>query len=143
MEQSLINAYSMAHLHRLCFSKPWSVTDFGHFLQSEHHLVKFQASDIGMEALIILQIIDNEAEIITFCTAPSLRRQGIGLGLLQRALDDLKVRCVSKVFLEVDFMNEAALRLYQTLGFAVVGIRKDYYDTDNGAHDANVLSLMI
>jgi len=40
------------------------------------------------------------------------------------------------VFLEVSELNEAAIGLYQSEGFRVMGRRRHYYSTPNGPADA-------
>ena len=45
------------------------------------------------------------------------------------------------LFLEVRPSNAVAARLYDSLGFSEVGIRKDYYPARIGNEDARVLVL--
>jgi len=146
IDTSLV-AKDLARLHGLCFSKPWSEPDLAHYLQSPQHWVGFDIVIDCAISLIILQVLDIEAEIISFGTDPGYRRQGLGRNLLQRTLGQLSDRGVVKVYLEVDQSNEAALGLYRSFGFVVVGVRKAYYEGghnfDHASHDAYTLSLMI
>jgi [ribosomal protein S18]-alanine N-acetyltransferase len=50
--------------------------------------------------------------------------EGIGRGLLDRLLD---IASGGVVFLEVRTDNDAAIGLYESVGFAAVGVRKRYY----------------
>jgi len=45
------------------------------------------------------------------------------------------------VFLEVRPSNPHAIALYQSVGFAQVGLRKGYYQAEGGREDALVLKL--
>jgi ribosomal-protein-alanine N-acetyltransferase len=44
-------------------------------------------------------------------------------------------------FLEVRPSNTAAIRLYQTMGFEPIGVRRGYYQAVGGREDATVLRL--
>jgi ribosomal-protein-alanine N-acetyltransferase len=46
---------------------------------------------------------------------------------------------VVDVFLEVRPSNTAAIRLYQSLGFTQIGMRRGYYQAEGGREDAVVL----
>lgn len=65
-----------------------------------------------------------EREILNLAVDPGLRRQGIGLRLLEAELE----RSEGSWFLEVRESNTAAMRLYEVAGFQVVGQRENYYN---------------
>lgn len=75
---------------------------------------------------ILCQALPGECEILTFCIAPALRRQGIGAALLRFVLKDAQA-AAGKIFLEVAADNAAARKLYEKLGFTVTGTRVNYY----------------
>jgi uncharacterized protein len=63
------------------------------------------------------------------------RGQRIGQKLLQAMLAALAERGVSRVYLEVEKANDAALRLYSGHGFRPIGTLPDYYGPDRpGVH---------
>ncbi len=64
-----------------------------------------------------------EWEILNLAVAPAHRRQGVGLRLLESALDRKQVTW----FLEVRESNREAVELYASAGFEVVAARKNYY----------------
>ena len=67
-----------------------------------------------------------EAEIHTIGVDPAHQGRGIGRALLRgllAAADTLH----ATVFLEVRTDNDAARTLYETEGFVVVGLRRNYY----------------
>ncbi len=72
--------------------------------------------------LVTRQVAAAETEILNMAVAPAFRRRGIGKRLLQPALH-------GDVFLEVRASNIPAQRLYQSLGFLVVGQRLAYYSS--------------
>ena len=67
-----------------------------------------------------------DAEIHNLAVAPDHQGRGIGRALL-RALLAAADAVHARVFLEVRTDNAAALGLYASEGFAVVGLRRRYY----------------
>jgi ribosomal-protein-alanine acetyltransferase len=64
-----------------------------------------------------------EREVLNLAVDPEYRRRGIGLRLLEAELE----RGQGSWFLEVRESNEAAIRLYESAGFAASGRREKYY----------------
>jgi ribosomal-protein-alanine N-acetyltransferase len=58
---------------------------------------------------------------------------------LQAVIDEARDHRSSRITLEVRKSNEAAQRLYQSLGFAARGVRKGYYSDDG--EDALAMAL--
>ncbi len=67
-----------------------------------------------------------EAEVHTIGVDPAHQGRGVGRALL-RALLEVADAAHATVFLEVRTDNEAAHALYASEGFAVVGLRRRYY----------------
>ncbi|MDR2431257.1 MAG: ribosomal protein S18-alanine N-acetyltransferase [Candidatus Margulisbacteria bacterium] len=78
----------------------------------------------------------DELQIIDVRVEPKHRRQG----LAEKALRELLAenRKLNNAYLEVRAANTAALKLYKKLGFAQIGIRKNYYR--DPAEDAVLMS---
>lgn len=72
------------------------------------------------------QVVD-EATINYFWVAPACRRQGLGRQLLAAALKEMTHDAIKAVYLEVRASNQAALGLYDQLGFLPIGRRPQYY----------------
>lgn len=76
-----------------------------------------------------------EFEVHTLGVDPSFQRRGIGRGLMERLLayadgaarPEAHKPAAGPVFLEVRADNEPAKRLYQSLGFEFLALRKGYY----------------
>lgn len=81
--------------------------------------------------------IGETAQILTVGVLPTARRQGIGEQLVQALLAEAVRRRADEVLLEVRTDNAAARRLYDKLGFTVIGTRRGYYD--HGRMDAVVM----
>ena len=74
-----------------------------------------------------------EHEILNLAVDPAERRQGLARALLRDAL----ARAKGAWFLEVRASNEAAVRLYDSLGVQRAGLRPHYYQ--NSPEDAIVM----
>ncbi|MCX7603629.1 MAG: GNAT family N-acetyltransferase [Bryobacteraceae bacterium] len=61
-----------------------------------------------------------EAELLNLAVRPEARRRGVGRALLT-------LLSARKVWLEVRSSNEAAIRFYESQGFRVYGLRRNYY----------------
>ena len=67
-----------------------------------------------------------ECEIHTIAVGPAHRGSGLGRALL-RALLDVADDKAAETFLEVRTDNDAAISLYESVGFERLGLRKGYY----------------
>ena len=82
----------------------------------------------------------DEAEIGNIAVLEEYRGQGVGSALLARLQEELSVRGISRIFLEVEDSNTNAINLYKRFGFAQYNLRKDYYGK---GHDAILMSKNI
>lgn len=78
-----------------------------------------------------------DAEITNIVTKKSERKRGIGTLLLGKLIEMAKEAGKDNISLEVNEKNIAAGILYESAGFEVVGIRKNYY---NGKDNAIIMT---
>jgi ribosomal-protein-alanine N-acetyltransferase len=91
---------------------------------------------------IAVSVVADEAEILQLWISQQFQRQGYGKWLLKDMLQKLKLNHgVSRVFLEVREGNLPAIKLYEAVGFVMVGRRKNYYTVDRWQYDALVMLL--
>lgn len=82
----------------------------------------FIAERAGVVAgFLVTRDIAGEVEVLNLATAPEARRQGVATALLGSIDSD-------DIFLEVRESNVVARKLYEKLGFVLVGTRPEYYD---------------
>lgn len=74
-------------------------------------------------------IVFDELHVNSFAVVPERRRQGLATHLLREVFRDARAAGATAATLEVRASNVAARRLYERLGFAVEGVRLDYYQT--------------
>ncbi len=111
--------------------EPWSHESFLEELIRPHSflLVARLAAKSGemVVGFLCFWLVADEIQILNIAVHPAYRRQGVGHALLCHCLNyGAQRRCLSAV-LEVRSSNLVAQHLYTSLGFRVVGQRKDYY----------------
>ena len=134
-------AEHLAQLHDLCFAPlpetPWSARAFRTILGMPTTFALVARHDEKeASALLVCRLLDNEAEILTLCVAPAMRRSGVAHGLLDAFFRHLGAQ--NRVVLEVAVDNAAAIALYESVGFVPVGLRPDYYAGKDRKVDALV-----
>lgn len=89
---------------------------------------------------IVWRTILDESELLLIGTAKNAQRKGFARALLKDALAEAEGRGIVAMHLEVRAGNDPAAKLYETLGFAIVGLRKGYYFYDGRREDALLMT---
>jgi [ribosomal protein S18]-alanine N-acetyltransferase len=121
------SAVLLAELHGECFNAGWSEKDFMTLFDGPAmtaHVIVHAQEPAGF---VLSRRAADEAEIITICVRPPLRRKGFGRLLLQHLERGLRAAGTRSLFLEVGAENAAARALYRRLGFHDAGTRPRYY----------------
>jgi ribosomal-protein-alanine N-acetyltransferase len=84
-----------------------------------------------------------EAHILNLCVGETFRCRGLGRALMLALIERAAAAGVREAFLEVRPSNTGAIRLYLSMGFVQLGIRRGYYQAAVGREDAAVLRLTI
>ena len=123
---------SCAELERKLFADddPWREAAFAAELAAGHYYVAAKTDDGTLVGYAGMAMVGRppqaEAEVHTIGVDPRCQRTGIGR-LLLRALLARADAALATIYLEVRIDNAAAIALYASEGFAVVGIRRRYY----------------
>jgi ribosomal-protein-alanine N-acetyltransferase len=133
---------AMADAHLEAFAaKAWRGGEFEDLLEGEG-IYGFLADEGDPLGVILCRIAAGEVEILTVGVRPAARRRGVARALMLAGLDVARDAGVAEAFLEVAVDNDAAIALYELLGFARAGLRKAYYDRGpEGFTDALVMRL--
>ena len=115
-------------LETLCFCEPWSEKSLEMLLSQG--AVGFVVEDNGAVAAYggMLTVLD-EGQITNVAVDPSCRRKGFGREIVRALIDYAQENGIVSISLEVRESNEAAIALYESLGFCRCGLRKNFYRT--------------
>ena len=128
----------VAELERLCFSVPWSRNMLAEELENALSAMLVALDDQGHVAGYAgLQVILDEGYITNVAVRPDCRRRGVAGQILQVFLDFAQAQGLAFLTLEVRDSNAPAAALYASLGFAQIGLRKNYYQ--HPKEDARIL----
>jgi [ribosomal protein S18]-alanine N-acetyltransferase len=78
-------------------------------------------------AYAFLNIAVGEAQLLNICVDPLHQGQGLGRMLMQHLMALARDELCTIFLLEVRRSNTTARRLYESLGFSTLGVRKGYY----------------
>ena len=111
------------------FTNPWSRETLEWELRNSDvtHIYVLRLDDGTIVAFCVCWIIFNELHINTVAVAPAARRRGLATVLLKHVMAEAAARAVTRATLEVRASNNAALKLYEALGFRVTARRSGYY----------------
>jgi ribosomal-protein-alanine N-acetyltransferase len=116
-------------LEAASFTNPWTRDMLTRELQqpTAARVYVLRLPDVGVAAFCSCWVIADELHVNTIAVDATRRRQGLGRTLMQHILAEVAREGVRRATLEVRRSNTTALRLYESLGFAVAGVRKRYY----------------
>jgi len=129
-------------VERASYQFPWSEGIFRDCLRVGYVCRVVTVNDIII-GYGVMSVGAGEAHILNLCINAHFRCRGIGRRMLEYLVDRARAAGMSEAFLEVRPSNTAAIRLYQSMGFEQVGIRRGYYQAVGGREDASVLKLVL
>lgn len=125
---------ALCALERAVFPTFWSEKALRELLNDPKYLILLHRDESGAPiAYLIGWMVGDEAELARIGVLPEFRGRGVARKLLDQALEIWRSRGASHVWLEVRETNAAALGLYQSRGFELVGKRADYYQDGEAA----------
>ena len=117
---------ALVELEEILFpgDSPWSKKMFASELEAGAIYVVHRDPAGAIDGYAGLAVIGDEAEVHTIGVRPARQGAGIGRALLRHLLSVAGER---RVLLEVRTDNAAAIGLYESEGFTMLGIRRRYY----------------
>jgi [ribosomal protein S18]-alanine N-acetyltransferase len=132
----------VAAIEKSAYQFPWSEGIFRDCLRVGYVCrVLDVAGDMGGYG--IMSMGAGEAHILNVCVREEYRCRGFARKALLYLLERARLAGMHEAFLEVRPSNVAAARLYHSLGFEQVGVRRGYYQATAGREDAAVLRRLL
>lgn len=137
---SMVDIPAVAVVERASYLFPWSEGVFRDCVRVGYLCRVVESAD-EIVGYGIMSFGAGEAHILNVCIRNDERGTGLGRRLMSFLLDRAREEYMQEVFLEVRPSNAVAIRLYETIGFVRIGVRKSYYQATGGREDALVYKL--
>lgn len=129
-------------IERSAYQFPWSEGIFRDCLRVGYVCRVVDAGG-DMGGYGIMSVGAGEAHILNVCIREEYRGRGYARKMLVYLMDRARAAGMQEAFLEVRPSNTAASRLYHSMGFEQVGVRRGYYQATVGREDAAVLRIIL
>lgn len=130
----------VAALEAETFSMPWSKKSLMETLCQEEMLFLVAREKALLGYAGVCMSLD-EGEITNVAVRENARRRGVARRLLEELTARMAEANICRLVLEVRVSNTAAMKLYESCGFAIAGTRKRFYERP--VEDAWVMSKSI
>ena len=129
-------------IERLGYQFPWSEGIFRDCLRVGYICRVIECGG-DIAGYGIMSVGAGEAHILNVCMREEYRCRGLARKLMLYLIDRARAAGMHEAFLEVRPSNTVASRLYLSLGFEQVGVRRGYYQATVGREDACVLRRIL
>lgn len=131
---SIDDITTIHEIEKRCFPYDyWNEKSFEYAVNSmnddsyRYIFLKAITDDGSIVGYIIATVVADDCEIQNIAVDIQYRRHHVGQELLNQLGNEI-YGLANNIYLEVRYSNLSAQRLYEKLGFEVVGVRKNYYD---------------
>lgn len=135
MEEKDVDAVS--RLEEETFSMPWSRSAFLNMItkaDAAYYVAELDGVIVGGCGVLMAA---GEGNITNVAVTESVRGQGVGTKMLRHLIGEGEKQGLTAFTLEVRVSNEAAIHMYEKLGFRSEGIRPNFYEKP--AEDAMIM----
>lgn len=129
-EMNLNDVDRVCVLEEMAFSMPWHKESFIEMIENKDALyLVADDENAGVIGCCGVRSIVGEGDISNVVVHPDFRKKGVAYDMLTQLLSRGEKDFGIKEFtLEVRLSNMSAIHLYEKLGFASEGIRKNFYE---------------
>jgi [ribosomal protein S18]-alanine N-acetyltransferase len=114
---------------------PWTPGNFSDALRAKYECKVLEEAGRMLGYAVLMLAVD-EAELLDIAIDAKNQHQGWGRKLLEEMMVLARRREMRRLVLEVRASNKPAIGLYLKVGFAEIGLRREYYPAENGREDA-------
>lgn len=119
---------AVAQLEQTVFSVPWSEHNLLESLSRPEYLFLVSEEEGTITGYAGLLMIAGEGDVTNIAVFPEHRGRGTGSALTEALLTEGRKRGMNAFTLEVRVGNQAAIHIYEKLGFRSEGVRKGFYE---------------
>lgn len=132
---------AIAAIEEASFAAPWSENGLAEELQNPCAYFTVLQQGANVLGYLGTHIVADDMAVTNIAVSPAHRRQGVAGELLTAAVKEAVRRSLFRITLEVRVSNDAAIALYESLGFVKDGIRPHFYA--HPTEDAAIYSLYL
>lgn len=129
---SIVAIENQAHTH------PWPASQFEQRLNQANQYSWCVHDEGRLVAYCFVSQVVDQVELLNIAVDPQMQGRGYGRQLMEFFMQALP-KPYSEIFLEVRESNDAAIGMYEQLGFNEMGRREGYYPAKKGREDALIL----
>lgn len=124
-------------IERQCYPAPWAEENFcTEFAKPYSHFLVLtdDETDSKIAGYIVFWILFDEGQILNVAVDLPFRGQGFAKLMVRQAVKATTYKGKRKVLLEVRKSNLPAVQLYQSIGFVIIHVRKEFYSNGEDAY---------
>ena len=130
----------IAALDAQCYPFPWTHGNFADSMHSGYRCCVYEL-DTEIVGYAVMMLAVGEAHLLNITIAPAWQGQGWGRALMLHLITRARQDHAESLWLEVRPSNTVARRLYDSMGFDFVAVRKNYYPAVGGREDAVIMRM--
>lgn len=131
----------IAHIEACCHRFPMSAKTIESCFGRFYDVIGLDIAG-ELKGFAILHLLFEDATLMDICVLPECQGQGLGRLLLDAVIGLAARGGAERIMLEVRASSESVIALYRAAGFEQTGIRKAYYQQDQGKEDAVLMTLL-
>lgn len=116
---------------------PWTAGIMSDCLMVGYHCFVYEV-ECEIRGYLIYSTVLDEVHLLNICIDSQYQNKGYGFSFLSWLKKHTRENGSKTLYLEVRASNQAAIHLYESMGFNELGIRPNYYPAKNGKEDAQL-----
>lgn len=129
---SVLDLDQVLEIETQSFAEPWTRGNFE--FEIESHGASALTVALSRNKVVgysVTWFLENGVHLANIAVREDCRGQGIGRALVEEVMDRARMEGAGSISLEVRESNVEARKLYETLGFRAVGLKRGYYKKEN------------
>ena len=111
------------------FTHPWSKSSFESELEKDSSYSYIAVENDVVIGYAVMSTVLDQGDLLIIAVDENHRRKGVAKALFDKLCEKAKELSLAYITLEVRSSNISAIKLYESLSFEKVAVRKNYYST--------------